>query len=209
MEEASAAVRADQCSREQTSKRRTSDSSYERPKPPSPGLGLDEDDFERARYPDAYGYPRRFQDDHIPPPAPMNISHLHSQYPSLGNPIRQQTDFSRYFSPFLHSPSKHLGDEILGALRSRRGGIYYTKANQFKEIHFVDQDCLYTCRYVPPGIIPHNEEEVYNTKLGMGLVRKEALDLLGYSYVTSKTGMFAIADDLEFVGRDHHAMATV
>ena len=37
------------------------------------------------------------------------------------------------------------------------------------------------------------------TELGLGLVRKEALDLLGYSYEQTPSGQFSIADNLDMV----------
>jgi len=35
-----------------------------------------------------------------------------------------------------------------------------------------------------------------DTELGRGLIRKEALDLLGYSYIETETGNFSISGDL-------------
>ena len=91
--------------------------------------------------------------------------------------------------------------EILAALRSTRGGIQYTKSNQFKQVHFVDQHAIYTCAYVPSDLVPYSEWKPLNTELDRSLVRREALDLLGYSYTETKTGKFSISDDLELVSK--------
>ena len=96
-------------------------------------------------------------------------------------------------------PSRELGSEILATLRSRRGGIYYIKSNNFKQVYYVDEYCIYVCNFVPLNLIPVNENIILNTELGSGLIRKEALDLLAYSYTRSETGNFLIKGDLGLV----------
>ena len=81
-------------------------------------------------------------------------------------------------------------------LRSTRGGIYYIKSNTFKQVHFVDNYPIYTCNFVPSNMVPDNEDKFLNTELGSGLIRKEALNLLSYSYTRSETGNFSIKGDL-------------
>ena len=96
---------------------------------------------------------------------------------------------------------KPLGDEILAALRSTRGGIYYTKSNSFAQTHYVDQDPLYTCALVPNQLVPLDQRRFLTTEVSIGLVRREALELLGYTYEEMNTGKFAISGDLEQVCR--------
>ena len=48
-------------------------------------------------------------------------------------------------------------------------------------------------------MVPYNEDKLLNTELGKGSIRKEALDLLTYSYTETDTGNFLISDILDFV----------
>lgn len=48
-------------------------------------------------------------------------------------------------------------------------------------------------------MIPYNEWEALNTEVGGGSIRREALDLLGYSYTETETGKFSISGDLHLV----------
>ena len=96
-------------------------------------------------------------------------------------------------------PSRRLGREILTSLRSTRGGIYYIKSNDFKQVHYLDEYPIYICNYVPSHMIPYNEDNFLNTELFRGLVRREALDLLAYSYNRSETGNVSISGDLGLV----------
>lgn len=73
------------------------------------------------------------------------------------------------------------------------------KSNQFKQVHYVDQYPIYVCALVPSHIIPYNEWKPLHTELGKGLVRKEALDLLGYSYTETEMGTFSLSGDLDLV----------
>ena len=70
------------------------------------------------------------------------------------------------------------------------------KSNSFKQVHYVDEYPIYTCNFVPSNMIPYNENNFLNTELGRGLIRKEALDLLRYSYTRSESGNFSIKGDL-------------
>ena len=73
------------------------------------------------------------------------------------------------------------------------------KSNQFKQVHYVDHDPIYTCALVPPHLIPLNEDKALDTELSRGSIRREALDLLGYSYTETGTGNFSITGNLELV----------
>ena len=108
-------------------------------------------------------------------------------------------DFSIPFPDRSRPPSRRLGREILTSLRSTRGGIYYIKSNDFKQVHYVDEYPIYICNYVPSHMIPYNVDKFLNTELLGGLVRREALDLLAYSYNKSETGNISISGDLELV----------
>lgn len=153
----------------------------------SPGAESDADDFGPSHYPERPGYSRRFRDDHMPPPPPWNNSQSQYGYPSYE------------IHPFSQLSLRQLGNEILTALRSTRGGIHYTKNNQFMQVHYVDQYPIYTCAFVPSHMVPDNEWKFLNTELGRGLIRREALDLLGYSYTETEMGKFSISGDLELV----------
>ncbi|KAL9607493.1 MAG: hypothetical protein Q9167_007594 [Letrouitia subvulpina] len=94
--------------------------------------------------------------------------------------------------------SRNLGDHLLAALRSSRGGIYYKKRNYHKQVHYVDQTPLFECEFVPSYMIPLGESGPFRTELGKGLVRREALQLLGYSFEDEDTGQYLVMGDLKF-----------
>lgn len=48
-------------------------------------------------------------------------------------------------------------------------------------------------------MIPYNEDKFLDTELGRGLCRREALDLLAYTYTETKTGNFSVSGDLGLV----------
>ena len=125
----------------------------------------------------------------MPPRPPGN-----NPQPSYG-----EMDFSRPTHNLSQLPSRQLGSEILAMLRSTRGGIYYIKSNNFKQVHYVDEYPIYTCNFVPSHMIPYNEDNFLNTELVRGLVRREALDLMAYSYNRSETGNISISGDLGLV----------
>lgn len=183
---------------EAADKRRILDSQYDGyRRPPSLGAQLDEDDFGTQRYTGYSAYPPRFQDDHAPPPPTGDYLQPPYGYPLYANYFPRHKDFWRPSLPFPQIPDGQLGVEILAALRSTRGGIQYTKSNKFKQVHYVDQHPIYTCALVPSHMVPSNEMELLNTELDIGLVRGEALDLLGYTYTETEAGKFVIQDDLE------------
>lgn len=93
-------------------------------------------------------------------------------------------------------PARYVGDDILKVLRYTRGGIVYSKSNDFQHSHYVDSYEIYRLYLVPSFLIPSNESEVQNTELGKGWVLREALDLLGYSYSETASGHFSIPRDL-------------
>lgn len=128
----------------------------------------------------------------MPPPPPWN-------YPQPQYVSYAEKDFSKPFRNLSQPPSRHMGGEILTRLRTTRGGIYYIKSSKFKQVHYVDQYPVYTCFFVPSHMIPYNENKPSTTELGRGLVRREALDLLAYSYTETETGNFSISGDLGLV----------
>lgn len=130
----------------------------------------------------------------MPAPRPLG-----DPQPRYSTAPYMEREFSRPFNHFSQPQSIQLGGEILTALRSTRGGIYYTKSNHFKQVHYVDHYPIYTCAFVPSHMIPYNEDTPLSTELGRGLVRKEALDLLAYSYTETPTGSFSISANLELV----------
>lgn len=121
-----------------------------------------------------------------------------SGHPLNGDSGPQQMDFGGPSHPFPQ-PERQLGSEVLAALRSTRGGIYYRKISRLKEVHYVDQYPIYTCAFPPQHMVHYNESENVSTELGQGLIRKEALDLLGYSYTYTGNGQYSLPGDLELV----------
>lgn len=96
-------------------------------------------------------------------------------------------------------PIRFLGDEILSAIRSTRGGIVYTKRNDFIHSVYVDSIVAYTFYLVPLSLIPFNESEHWFTEIGKGWVRQEALDIFSYTYTETSSGHFCISGNLELV----------
>ena len=112
----------------------------------------------------------------------------------------RERDFWIQSLNFSPPPSRFFfGGELLTALRSTRGGIHHVKSNKFKQVHYVDDWPIYTCALVPPHLVPYGEDKATDTELGKGLIRREALDLLGYSYTELETGNFSISGDLKLV----------
>ena len=187
----------------------------------SPLAGRNED-IHAANYSGLHGYPHP-QNDHtssrppwsnmpplspyyaIPPrPSPFENPRPHYEYLPHEISSRRQKDFWRpsdllMSGGHLTPMDKALGDEILAALRSTNGGIYYTKSNLFAQVHYVDQYPIYTCALVPNDLVPLDQRKFVTTEVSIGLVRREALDLLGYTYEEMSTGKFAISGDLEQV----------
>ena len=130
---------------------------------------------------------------------PLPSPPTYSPQPLHQNALRRERDFWIQSLKFSPPPSRYFGGELLTALRSTRGGIHYVKSNQFKQIHFVDQSPIYTCALVPPHLIPYGEDKAMNTELGKGLIRREALDLLAYSYTETETGAFSVSGNLKLV----------
>ncbi|KAL8706837.1 MAG: hypothetical protein Q9225_007904, partial [Loekoesia sp. 1 TL-2023] len=162
---------------------------------PSPRAELNNDGVGPTPYQKPYEHPPRFHP--IPPPPPLDNPQPQYGDPSFGSFVTVQKDFWRPSYPSLQSPDRQLGEAMLTALRSTRGGIYYTKSNDFKQVHYVDHHPIYICAFVPSHMIPYNEWKSLSTELDQGSIRKEALDLLGYSYRETGTGKFLISGDLE------------
>ena len=125
------------------------------------------------------------------PSPPTNSSH------------RRERDFWTQPDNLSTPPLRYFGRDLLTALRSTRGGIHYVKSNQFKQVHFVDHRLIYTCALVPPHLVPYGEDKTMNTELGKGLIRREALDLLAYSYTETETGTFSVSGNLKLVREKH------
>lgn len=123
----------------------------------------------------------------MPPPTPKAPSYVRSKDVWKDSPSHDQ------------APARYVGDDILKGLRYMRGGIIYTQSNDFQNSHFVDNYEFYRLYLVPLFLIPSEESEVQTTEIGKGWVRREALDLLGYSYSETPSGHFSIPRDLTFV----------
>ena len=123
--------------------------------------------------------------------------------PPTNSSYRRKRDFWIQPDDFSSPPSRFFGGELLTALRSTRGGIHYVKSNEFKQVHFVDNRPIYICALVPPHLVPYGEDKASNTELGKGLIRREALDLLAYSYTELETGNFSISGDLKLVCEEY------
>lgn len=95
--------------------------------------------------------------------------------------------------------ARHVGDDIVKSLQSTRGGLVYTKSNDFQHSYFVDHYEFYSLYLVPSILIPSDESDFQNTEIGKGWVRREALDLLSYSYSETPSGHFSIPRNLAFV----------
>lgn len=52
---------------------------------------------------------------------------------------------------------------------------------------------------MPSYLIPPSEGRCQTTEVDKGLIRREALDLLGYSYAETDAGKFLISGDLDLV----------
>ena len=157
----------------------------------SPTADFNEFNLNPTHYPGVDGFSEPFQGDHMPPPPPGINSQPSHAIVSL--------DFWRPSQSPSRPPIRYLGSEILTEMRSMRGGIYYMKSSNFKQKHYVDQRLIFICYFVPSHMIPKKEDKVLNTELGRGLIRREALDLLAYSYIETETGNFSISGNLRLV----------
>ena len=77
----------------------------------------------------------------------------------------------------------------------------YSKRNNLRQVFFVDREYLCQCNLVPAHTFPSGRRKMFETELGKGLVRKEALDLLGYVYTESDCDTFIVRGDVAFVCR--------
>lgn len=101
--------------------------------------------------------------------------------------------------PLTGAQTRYTGYQILNALRSASGGIVYMKGNEFRQSYFVDKIEVYAFDLVPRSFIPASEREPQFTEIGNGWVRREALNLLSYTYTETSYGHYSIARDLDFV----------
>ena len=54
-------------------------------------------------------------------------------------------------------PARFIGDEVLNALRSTGGGIFYIKRNRYQDFFYVDNIVIYTFNLVPLSLITFKE----------------------------------------------------
>ena len=176
---------------------------YERNTPAAQGFHNDER-FERGGYPNGYKDSHQYQYgpmlNEMPPPPSATRYEQPDDYPDARPAsVPRVREYYLQTHPSYHSPRNTLGDEILTARRSMRGGIYYTKINLFREIYYVDQYIIYTSEFAPSDKIPEDEEQPYYTEFANGLVRQAALDLLRYPYIVTEYGTLSVKVDLDFV----------
>lgn len=75
--------------------------------------------------------------------------------------------------------------------------------------NYVDgRECYIFC-LLPHSLIPIHARRGHYTEIGMGWVRREALDLLNYSYKETKSGRYSINGVLSFVGLIHVTILSV
>lgn len=156
-----------------------------------------------------YSPTRKYSDDpynddfnYAPPPMayPYTMPGKPPQAPSFGAFPTNSKDLSIHSHALGQPPTRFLGDEILSAIRYTRGGIVYTKRNDFIQSVYVDSIIAYTFYLVPEVLIPFNESEHWFTEIGKGWVRREALDIFSYTYTETSSGHFCISGNLELVG---------
>lgn len=178
---------------ERSAKRRASaaqSNRYERPRPPTTAFGDDEyHPYNGEAYRDNI-YSQAYLDR---PPPPRD------QDQGLTNTILHAKEFWIAPPPFSHATDQHFERELLDALRSTRGGIFYSKSNHYQKIFYVDNYAIFICRLVPPHMIPQSESVMLFTELGKDLVRKKTLNLLDYSYIDNKNENFSIKQDLTLI----------
>ena len=96
--------------------------------------------------------------------------------------------------------ARNAGDELLSALRHAYGGIVYIKTNDYQQIYYMDREKFFRFSLAPDWLIPPGGTKHLTTEIGPDWVRREALSLLGYTYVEMSSDRFSISGDLEFVG---------
>ena len=73
------------------------------------------------------------------------------------------------------------------------------KLNQFRCECYVDDTAIHTFDLVPYDLPPYAELDALFTEIGSGWVRREALDLLGYSYSVTQSAHYRISGNLDLV----------
>ncbi|KAL6718674.1 hypothetical protein ACLMJK_002908 [Lecanora helva] len=163
-------------------------SSYERPGPsvpPQAWMGHDLGYEYGVPRPDpTYGYP---QGGYIPPPLERRTGSHHAPptenwRSGLGNPVSHMKDLWRRPNSNDRASVRNAGDDVLDALRYTHGGIIYVKVNEFQHLYFLDRMMFYRFNLAPEWLIPTGAMMNWSTEIGQGLVRREALDLLGYPW---------------------------
>lgn len=94
---------------------------------------------------------------------------------------------------------RDVGDILLNGIRSTRGGINYMKLNEFRCEYYVDDTVIHTFDLVPYELVPYVEQDALFTEIGSGWVRREVLDLLGYSYSVTRSAHYSISGNLDLV----------
>lgn len=158
----------------------------------------DENNNDSLHHP-TYKYYINSEGFNVPTPSPVETRHCQNEYPDNDNHHPYRQDFWRFYNDFDPPPNRQLGVEILTRLRSTKGGIYYTKGNRFKQLHYVDRKLIYICELVPSHLVPSSESNHLSTEVDKSLIQGEALDLLGYSYAQTGTEKISITGDLELV----------
>ena len=184
---------------ERTREHRAPHLQYEPGAWPPPRLVLESDD-EDARY---YNFaqqhyvPPNYPRNHIFPPPGTYPEPPQVYGPAPGLPPR--FDYWRYSYLAGGLNARHLGRDILDALRSTRGGIHYTKNSPIREDHYVDEYPVFLSSILPLDLASRSDYEYASAEIGSDMIRKEALDLLGYTYTETPTGKLSISGDISFV----------
>ena len=132
----------------------------------------------------------------------LDVTPPHSQTPRC-------IEVWRYADRSAKAPDRlALADTILSSLRAKSGGILYSKrTKENRQLYYVDRHLICYCDMVPLNTQVMDPPGATHTEIGGGMVRKEALDLLGYSYDEMSRGHFSVVGDLKFVS-EHHSMSS-
>lgn len=173
------------------------------PSPPPPLMGNMSDDEDNIPFyrPSVDPFPYA-PGGYMPPPPPHRTWHSIPKpapwVPPFGISDIRTKDVWKPFHAYGQVPSSYIGADILNALRHERGGIVYTKRDDFQQVLYVDEVPFYKFSLVPISLAP-SVSEILATEIGKGWVRQEALDLLSYSYSETPSGHFSISGNLDFV----------
>ncbi|KAL8954310.1 MAG: hypothetical protein Q9183_007205 [Haloplaca sp. 2 TL-2023] len=121
---------------------------------------------------------------------------VHQPAPGM---VPQRVDYWKY--PYMSSRARglRLRHDMLDSLRSAKGGIHYIEESPVRQDHYVDERPVYFNSILPPDLVSRPDRECATAEIGSGMVRKEALDLMGYTYTETPTGRLSISGDISFV----------